>query len=720
MFGRFFLLILSVASLAWIVYAGAMLLDKKNLIQPQSVFSNDDGQILIVNRSNEVDFDQLTFSARPNTERFVKHLCKHVYLNERLFVSEKKDVILVEIPNTWNEELVKHYFKVKDMPVSKSGDVLKLDNGFNIQYKNNYLLLSKGEIALVSSDKKWPTWDTKAAACVIQLKNPLKSTNVYFRENGTISFQTKYHEELHVNKVDDIDLFAQFMTDICENYHFFEKEYALKNNELSAKSPMYQWMENGYVVFNVQGSTCIMSDFNKSIDPYQMLLSDEKAETQQLSNHFKGIALTASFPKDLETGFYIGRVGDKVLVSEKKELIDKLSADYQLGNTLALNPERFAYFFQDMPRKVSERQTDAYQKQTTSAFKNLLIKTLKRGEQVANDTQLAEKDNASFKMSDKPSYILGNGRTVFVFGEKNEIMALSNKKQLWKVRLDGNFVGRAKLLDMNENGNQQILVNTTTKMYVINTSNGANVNEFPLAVHNQSGANFYRWNTQTYLLTVNTSNELLQVGQTGRVVRKAKLKSSSFKDDVTIVKDGSRLVACVVGAQTECFELGKLKSVKAKQQLSSDFLALKSPEGYAYAYNGEGEAYGVFAGSRRSLGSSFDYFKPIYVGKNLQLLTINGSDVKAYNPNFTVGYQVKAPFSDVVDADFIQLPANRTYFAVLDEIESNIHILDANGSPVYDEVFEGSEMVKLSTFRNKLVITTVIGNSVVQHYVDIK
>ena len=61
MFNRVFLFVIGIISIAWITYVGFDLLDRSDKITPQNIFDSRDGEILIVNRTKELDLNQLDF-----------------------------------------------------------------------------------------------------------------------------------------------------------------------------------------------------------------------------------------------------------------------------------------------------------------------------------------------------------------------------------------------------------------------------------------------------------------------------------------------------------------------------------------------------------------------------------------------------------------------------------------------------------------------------------
>ncbi len=736
MFARFFLLTLSVISLIWIVFIGYDLLDQKDNISPQAIFSDKDGEILIINRSSEVLLEELSCKINPEITTIFSQLLKNVFPNERFYVSEKRAILLVESPNIWTKKGIQKYFDTKGikivLPTEKH---FSLQNGLSCTFKKNHLLISK--IAVPQSKnkenlkKEWPLWDNNASASIIHLSNPLKSTNIYFKENGTISYQTKYGPVLKSKKVDDEDLFSQFVPSEVENYHFIEKEFALNTNYVKEKSPLYQWMDEGMIEFTYQNSACILSDYNKVIDPISLL--DGGNQMENLNNKFTGIQLTKNFPKNISKGFYIGKVADKVIISERKEVLEKIIADYQLGNTLALNPEKAKSIFFKMPKKVSERNTISGKTFSLSSYKNLLIKTqlysannqtegaeIKLEAAGASGTnKVAKTENNSFPYAGTIETFLGNGTLVFCVTNQNEIIAISNKKQLWKQKLEGQIIGKAKLIDLNENGSLQLLINTSEKIYLFNNQ-GSNVNEFPVSIKSVNAISYYRWNKKTNFLIVNSTNELVQIDQNGRILKKLKVSSSNIKNEIDVFKNGKILTALVSGdSKTQIIDIDRNKDTKKSVSLPKERIQLKNASGFYYF---EQTKKGIIrydqAGNQSTIhaSSTVKNLKKIYRGKETLICFQDRNTIFVLNENGTISQKFATSINEIENFDVITSTNGNTYIAVIDEIENNVYIFDSTGNKLNEKAFEGKEKVKLSDDNGKLTLSTLIENYVVQYY----
>jgi hypothetical protein len=720
MFARLFLLLLGFISLAWIIFIGYDLLDQKDKISPQHIFSEKDGEILIINRSAEVHLDELNYDIKSEFKDLFSDLLKTIYPNERIYISEKRNLLMIEIPNIWTEGEIKKYFKTKSLLISEiENKNFKLKDKFSGFYKKNYLLITTEKSFDSHIENEWPLWDNKASASIVHLSHPLKSTNIYFKADNTISYQTKYGKDFKSKKIDDKDLFAQYLPASIENYHFIEKEYAKNINALNQESPIYQWMEDGMVVFIYNNTPCILSDYNKMIDPVNLLISNE-GNPSEMTNNFKNIRLTKSFPSNLKKGFYIGKLSDKVILSESKEIVEKITADYLLGNTLALSKDKSDKIFAKMPKKVSERNHNLGKTYSLSSYKNLLIRTEFFSTSIPENTisQSTEIRNNSFVFTSKIKSFLGNGNIIYAISEDKQILAISNKKQLWKKELEGEIIGNPKLIDVFENGNIQLLINTSEKIYLLN-SEGKNVNEFPLNFKSMNPVSHYRWNNKTNFLAINNSKELAQIDQNGRIIKKIKLPFSDVNLEVDVYRNQNVLTAIISGESfSQTVDLDKNKLLKTRYNLPKTRQQLKVNSGFYYFDIENNQVNRTDQLGNKSLvysGNEIKNLKKLYRGKQQIICFQDGNQIFVIDETGKIASKIKTSINEIEDFDLLTF-GNETYLAVIDEIENDIFIFNSKGEKLNEKAFEGKKAVKLSIDRGKLMISSIIQNNIVQYY----
>jgi hypothetical protein len=454
-----------------------------------------------------------------------------------------------------------------------------------------------------------------------------------------------------------------------------------------------------------------------------ILDSDLKANrVDNLSNQYKGVQLSKNFPSANTSSFYIGKVSDKVIMSEKKEILEKVIGDYELGNTLALSKEPLEKLYGKMPKRVSERNAALANPYSLSSFKNLLIKTYFLSElsqvDIATDNKKTSIKNNSFAYSGKVVQSLGNGNVVYCITNLSEVIAISNKKQLWKVALEGELIGNAKLIDLNENGNLQLLLNTTEKIYLLSSA-GTAVNDFPVKLSSSNAVSYYRWANKTNFLAVTTNNELIHLDERGRQLKRVKLSISNIKNEIDVYKNGSVLSALVTGdTKTQVIDLARYRNTRNPVFLPAESIQLKVASGFFYfSISTEGLMRYDQNGNKTLLHKGkVENLQKIYKGKNTLIAFSSQNTIYVVNESGNIGQTVNTSIEEIDDFDFITISNGNQYFAVIDGIENNVFLLDANAKVLIERSFEGKTKVKLSLENGKINITSLIENYIVQYY----
>lgn len=733
MFNRVFLIVISAISIVWITYVGYDLLDQRDKITPQHIFGTRDGEILIINRTKEVDLTQLPFDMQPELKPLLEKMLAVPFQNERLYISRNKTVILVEMPYLWTGSMASKFFESKAITGTATGSgTYTLENGFKARYQRNFMLIFQSEPEVVDEDLQWPVWDKKATASIIQLNQPLRSTDVYFKPDGTISYQTKYSRDINSNKVDDQDLFAEVLPNKLRNYHFYERKFAVSSKVLMEESPLYQWSETGFVLFDYQGKSCIIADYASGQDPF-VVISEKLSNTDTIGsisgNRIRNIRLTKNFPKDPSAGFFMMNVADKVVMSESKESCEQIVADYQLGKTVALTAAVQAGIYQKLPRKVSERYVTATTAYAQSAYKNILIKT-----QIANfvSSELPEEAPAAVEelnwtqaVDGEVIDLLGRGNQQFIWTSTGKLISVSNKKRRWQLTIDGKPVNDPQFIDLQGNGKTQILFNTASTIYLIDL-NGKNLDGFPVKLNNEAmnSASFYRWKNAGNILIVDDKNQLIQFDQKGRQTDVLKLNIGICKNAVDVFTQKGNLIAVASGSErTQTINLLRFKIVKTHEAaIAQKRVSVEGNDGPSYYSFEKGQLQRQdYTGAEITLANYPDPEQvKLIEGKNYKYIAFSSyNKIHVLNERGIKLFQFEIPFRELASFDVITLQNGKTYAAMIDAIENNLYLYDNSGRCYTEKPLEGKGTVLLSEKGSNNLVITTSGNGFVVQYFDV-
>lgn len=731
MFNRVILIVIACISILWIGYVGYDLLDRKDRITPQSIFDSRDIEVLIINRSQEMSLPQVEFESTQKIQVLLGKLLENPTRNERFYVSKKRDILLIELPSLWSDSKITSYFAAKKLTIQKSTDGFQLEGGFQLNFKRNYVSIAFGEIERTSEELSWPIWDKKATASIIQLNQPLRSTDVYFKSDGTISYQTRYGKDIQSKKIDDQDLFAELLPNKLKNYHFYEKEFAHAYGVVDSKSPLYQWTESGFVFFQYQGKKCILSDYLSGQDPFAILQeltgSDESVNSSTVQ-HFTRIRLSNHFPSDLNAGFYIMKLADKVILSESKEVCQQIVADHTLGKTVALTELMRLKIFQKLPRKVSERFVSGKSAFAQSSYKNLLIKTVlaRLVDEEVPDEKTAEVEELSWSQSidGEATYFLGRGNQQFTWTSAGKLVSIQGKKKRWQLTFDGNLINEPQIVDLLDNGQKQLLFNTNSTIYLIDL-NGQAHDGFPVKLDNEAvnSVSYFRWKGVGNFLIVDTKNQLIHFDNKGRELDVVKVNVGDCKNPVDVFNQKGNIVAVVSGSEkTQTVNLLRHKVMKSHGALPQNRVTVKENAGpNYYAFNKGQLQRSDYTGAEITLANYPDAQNlKLIEGENFKYIAFTSyNKIHVLNERGIKMFQFDIPFRELTSFDVITLQNGKTYVAMIDGIENNIFVFDNKGKSYTPKPLEGKSNVFLSEKGNSNLVVTTSGDGFIVQYFDV-
>jgi hypothetical protein len=735
MFPKSFLLVISTISLLVIVFVSFELINNKDNLKATSIFGEIDGKILIINRSQEVQLENLNYPFHSGTKEILNQLVESVYPDEQIFISEKRPLLLIVIASIWNEESVLNYLKIKNITFRKiNDDEYLINSNFKLRFNKTNLIIFPNNYEFTNKNEfEWPNWDKLASASIIQLTQPLKSTNIYYKKNGIISYETNIdntNKSSNKNiKIDDVDLFAQELPADISSYEFLEKNYAQSENFIQKNSPLYQWIDDGFILFEYNNVKCILSDYNKLTDPLSLIMNESINSNDANKHHFVlKNALCKNFSSNLAAGFYIDFIGDKLIITTNKETLNQILTAYQLGNTLALDVDKFNLFFNKLPKKVNYRKITPTEKYSLTSYKKLRIKTiLAIGDLNEEKDSKNNQDNkpiySTFGVQDEILKIYGKNDFNYCFTKSNSLYCFGNKKQIWKAKLDGALIGEPKEIDLYSNGNNVLLFNTNNSIYLI-SKQGENLNEFPLKCKSNTPISYYKWNNNHHFLIINNENELLQIDEKGKVLKKLKISCGSVIHEINVYRKNGVLIANVLGSQNIIqIDLEKNKQINKAEAIVNQCFSLKNELGYDYF---EISQNGIMKISNLKDKINFinsNYLKnfKFYNSNNQQYITCNdASTIYIISEKSKVK---KINFSDIeIDNYDILFDNNRSNkikaIAILDGIQNKIHLLDEEGKALTSKFYDGKNTLNLSFNKSKIQLTTTLKNNVIQYEIN--
>lgn len=710
MFKRALLGILFLASLAWIAYYAWDIASEKSSYIPEIVFSEADGQLLVVSRPDEVNFDAIeSFQKAPSLE-LIKELNDSLY--QKGYFSQKRSHLLLFSESNWNNTSLKKLFSGKSVIVD--GANVSID-GYSGRYYKSSLYLKKGTISHEGNENTEFPVDKKASASLIAFsKNGIKSsTDIYFKSNGRVNFITRNANIEQGTQVKDESIFAGLISRNVSKYHFYERDYYATLDQEFAVSPMHQWLLNGFVIAEYDGEKVIVSDYLGGQDP--ILILNDINQTLD-SNRFEN-QLMKDFPKD-GNSYVVKYLEDVVVISESEAACDKMIADYKLGNTIASSTKIRHRYFGELPQAVSERFVGENQSYSKSVYQGRLMETY-TGIPVPEATkELSASVNLSCGFDIRDFAVLPGKGNIVVLGKNGEIACYTKKKRIWEKKISDKILGSISLIDLHYNGEMYVHLSTENGLYLWDMK-GNNATGFPVSLENDatSPSKFYRWRERSYFLIGTTNNKLLQFDAKGRELDAYKINHAIDKP-INVWVSQQRLFAGLTSNnfQFTMFEIDKRRALRSFDVLPES-KPIKVPNQIFRFSITDNALVRMDQKGRSTVLDRYPDGKLVYLDDNAIAIQ-QGNSISLLNEEGIGFGEIVLPFTEIGDIYITTLASGKTYICLIDALENNVYLYGTDGSQLSSKALEGQTKVHLQSVGNSKCITTVVDQFVIQYIED--
>jgi len=723
---RIVLIVLCVISLGWISYVGYDIYFQRDRLDPELVFNASDQELLVINKTDE--FPAITVSF-PMPEEIQSLLTQFVNVprNERIFVSQKRPILLIESPHYWNRESVITYLRRKGITYTQKDKKLFI-NGHPLFFKYHFLLYSTKELTKNERAFSLPDFDKQATAVVIHslAKHPFV-TEIYKQENGIIAYQTTYDNRIQAQKVDDKNVFAAYLPSELNSYHFYEKQYAIATGILPKNSPMVEWLNYGLVQFNYKGKNVLMTDSKIGEDPINTLNTHFAKDTAtfQPNELIRGIQLTDNFPSSTQRGFYLTKIGDKTIFSENLDLNKRLVADYELGNTLLMNEAKTDLIYGKLPAKVAERYITPNEMYAVSVYANISTKDVLELNQTVRqkeeDAKPTTDNHFTIPINGTIVAAAGKGNQQYFLTSSGQFIAVYNGKIAWQQTTDGQpLIGTIKIVDYEGNGTVYLLFNTSEHAYLF-TENGENklAGVFAPKDHFYNEVNLYRWRNATQWLYSDENNLVKHADVNFKHIKVIRNTAETTTAKVEAFAQFGHIYGLIRGQKyTLTLDLDKNRVLKKYPTIPFDALAVKvngDPHFFSFS-NGNLVEYNYNGKTRKITNASKPTMQKLIEVDNTRtyLTYVTGNKLMIYDEKGGLVKQLTIPNNTLQSYDICYLNG-QLYAGFVDGLENKLYITDGNGKVLRKDL-ESKKYVFLSSGRNQLNAITEGNGYAVQYY----
>jgi hypothetical protein len=484
---------------------------------------------------------------------------------------------------------------------------------------------------------------------------------------------------------------------------------------------MSKWVNQGFIYGVFEGEPFLISDNRPQQTPALLLLeaSESADETDYISEVkvFQNIQLTADFPKG--NTIYLIEIEDKTIIAEQKEIAEKISLIYNLGETLALNKTKKEQFFQGLPSSSHYRMVNESEKRSKT-WKNKIVfevATLPPGENLIMTETKNWTYNPHFSKVKNivpiKDHIRG-GASIFIIDEKGGYELVSQSgNSIFKGSVEDPIIGKPVVIDIFDNDKKQLLFRTQYKVFVL-ALNGELLSGFPYVSDHEitTDINPFRWSNTFRCIFGNEKGEIVMLNQKGGELNIIQASSSALTQDVFALNIVGNLRSWFIDENNNT-GLAYLETPAKAEVLfknNTTFHVKKGSEVFSFLEHD---------GQVKLISSTNSQARPFAEGKIINttdeyLVIKNGNQINFYDFSCTLLSNQTIGFNEVGAAHrFIY--KGKQYTGVYDYLENNYYLYDGSGSIIDGFPKESRKFVEcyLDTKNSIINIFTIINSNVI-------
>ena len=717
MFNRIFLIFVGVICLFTILYLGTDLISNKSNLTPQAIFNENDEKVTIINHISEDGIQAIPMEANSKIKNILAHF-ESVSTNKyTIYFSSNLDKLIIQSKGHWNTDLIQKFFAACNLSLEHSIFDYKTNFGYDVLYKNDVLFI--GNITNeIKSKKRVLSWDRYANYSIIHTDDSRKIEDVYLTDLGSIRYLSYQNNKLRGRKISDEKLFCDILPSKISDYHFYQSLYAQTANAVSKLTPISDWCANGFVLFQYEGSACMITDYKDGVDPFS-ILSDYTVEEELIDGmktHYTGVKLTNIDGYTFENEFYIGYLDDKIVVSDSKETLRQLTLEFESGNTLCSNKKMFKRIFDGLPTLVSERYV-SYKESFTKAVYRSKINEVIKSKQLKNE-QIEESKTIDLKTK-CISLQVGNEFSYLVT-EDNILYAIKFGNYKWKVKIEGDLISDPVVMDILNQGVDNILVTTSKFIYLFN-SNGQHIAGFPIKVKSTPtlAATILSTSEGNKIFCVFKNNLVQKYNLNGDLEKQIKVDLKSVDKQIYTFKSNGESFGLVLNDQEgQRIGIDRLEKLNKFEGLTEDLVFCTSSDDPSFFYFDENELVkNSFDGEVVSIGDfNLHSLLKVVSGKSRTYVTfLTDKELIVLNEEGKVQTKIKFPSSGVSNYSSQILSDGSVIVSLFDTLSNDIYIYTIKGKLLFSKPIEGLNKVVVFQEGDGYIVTTLGKQYVIQY-----
>lgn len=719
--GKIAVSVITILGLVWIVYSSLDLVSRKNQFASEYLFSKEDGRLLIINRINEINFDQIDFPIEPQIASVIQDLGTFQNEPTQLFISENRGHILIIAERNFDEKSIRKALHAP-LDLSFTGlDNFKFDR-FTGRFKKNRLYLTTDSYSLNEVPQEIPRFDVNASAVIATYQSEdVLLSEIYFDKKGKVTFKSFVQNSTYFKKVKDFDLFSHAIPSSITSYHFWETQNYAMTDSVFANGPMMKWVDKGFVEILYDGKRVIISDFIEGQDPIAVLNDYIQTPVNQgFITEFKKVKLMDDFPDG--SILYVSMMDDFVILSSDPNSGKNIITDYKLGLTLSQHNSNISDGFKLLPQKVSERFLTQDEYSSKTLLQNQIVETAWLVHNEHNNNLVPTEGKTQSYDAGAPIQrfisLQGNGNFL-VQNTNNELVFFKAGKKLWSKSFTTPIKGFQKI-NLSFNGTQQFLVWEKNNLHVF-SDNGEELDGFPVQLDKDISSIpiSYRWKNKAYILSITEDNSIIRIDAQGNQSGKIKDKTATSLAQLTIWSSNNTPYLGITGQnEFAMFDLNQLKEYR-RFSIHEKAKPVKIPNELHHFYFDKDKLYAIDQKGKTYQRAHYKHGRILSVFGTIErqhLLIQSENLLYVVNLQGISEAEIKLPQKENYIAELHELKNQQQIISVVDDIENNVYLYKQNGERLLNKELEGSIQVQVDELTSgKLLISTVIDQFIVQY-----
>jgi hypothetical protein len=726
MLGRYILIAIGILAFIWTCFVAFDLIDKKNELAPQQIFGKEDSLVMIVHRSEEVNWDVIEQRTGQKGNSLLSRIKKYPAELKTIYISSNRNHLLFESSVPWSKKMLAELLEQTGKVEFQGQQKVLLESYTGRIYRNRLYLFEK-DYSTELLEANWSNFDRKASLSIADLSTKTPTlTDIYFKENGLVEYVSGTAKGLSGKKIDDQELFSRALPKNIKSYHFLEKDYLLSSDAIFKSSPMKDWIENGLVRFRYEHADVIITDYLQSQDPVNSLFDfTQKDPLNQSYGFFQNIELMKGFPENVKKGFYAYSMDDFVVISSDQQSCEKIVAEFRLGNTLSQSPEELKRIFGKLPARVSEREVNETLQVSFSVYKNVLIET--RFPSTSNTIQVSEKNDDNNTQAD--SYKFGAAIHDFIVTEgKGNITAVTknslirqykNGKKGWERNIASEPIGELQQVDFR--GMKYTLVTTKNGVHLFD-QNGNSPDGFPIIVADRQltcKATVYTWKNKSYLIATNSNSEMLLFDQNAKRISTINTGLTQIKQAPEVWVSQRKLYIGINDGKTfKMFDAESRREYR-RFELPGNSIAVKRANELIHFSLSEGTLLKIDQkGNRVKINSNLNTHKLFGInsdGEQLKFILTTDNSVLILDESGKTLLNISSKAKEFEFVNFNDMNSSNSILAIVDGMENDVYLHSPNGDLIGGKSLEGSLKASVQRSGGILLITSVVDDFIVQY-----